>query len=153
MYSPTSWSFKESSSGTGYDKAEVAYTDPASGSVHKAEANSSVVSASLYKGETKTLTYQQRAENAYEAAKLGRAALHKANTQERTASLECMGCPKLVAGRTVSLEGFGQFSGTFFIKTATHKLSGSGGFTTSLELTVGAPTKEGKFSDVEYKES
>lgn len=149
MYSPTSWSFKESSSGTGYDKVEVAYTDPVTGNVHIAEAQAKNKSAALYKDESKTLTYQQRAESAAEAARLGRAALHKANTEERTASIECMGCPKLVAGRTVRLEGYGEFSGAYFIQSATHKISGSG-YTTSLELSTSAPTKEGKSLDIEF---
>lgn len=45
-----------------------------------------------------------------------------------------MGHPGLVAGLTVNLAGFGDFSGAYLIEKATHKVGGSGGYTTALEL-------------------
>lgn len=159
QYSPKSWSFRESSSSTGYDQAEVAYTDPKTGTTHKATAKrkekkteeADVAGTGGDKSGTyqeradrakKTMTLQSRAENPAQAAKLGRAALHGANSKEQTASIEIMGCPRLVAGQTVALEGFGDFSGTYFIKTATHRIAGSGGYATSLELSAPCPTEE-----------
>ena len=55
-----------------------------------------------------------------------------------------MGCPRIVAGQTITLEDFGDFSGTYFIKTATHKIAGSGGYTTSLELAAPNFTEDGE---------
>lgn len=137
MYSPRSYSFRDSSADTAFSDAEVAYADPATGTTHCA----SVAAADTANGVQKTLTSRQRAENAAQAQDMGGAALHAANVRSRTASVECLGCPRLVAGTTVGLDGFGDFSGRWFVKTATHRVSGSGGYTTSLELTTPAPTR------------
>lgn len=137
MYSPRSYSFRDSSADTAFSDAEVAYADPATGTTHCA----SVAAADTANGVQKTLTSRQRAENAAQAQDMGGAALHAANVRSRTASVECLGCPRLVAGTTVGLDGFGDFSGRWFVKTATHRISGSGGYTTSLELTTPAPTR------------
>lgn len=137
MYSPRSYSFRDSSADTAFSDAEVAYADPATGTTHCA----SVAAADTANGVQKTLTSRQRAENAAQAQDMGGAALHAANVRSRTASVECLGCPRLVAGTTVGLDGFGDFSGLWFVQTATHRVSGSGGYTTSLELTTPAPTR------------
>lgn len=141
QYSPKSYSFKESSSGTGYTEAETAYTDPATGTTHTATATAAGSSAA----EPKTLTLHQREESSLKAMQASRAQLHKANTKEKTASMECMGCPRLVAGRTVELTGFGGFSGVYFIKAATHSLGGSQGYKTALELTARAAASSDGF--------
>ncbi len=143
QYSPKSYSFKEASSGTGYTDAETAYTDPSTGTTHTATAQATTVS----EGQ-KTLTYQAREESSGEAMRASRAQLHKANAKEKTASVECMGCPRLVAGRTVELTGFGDFGGKYFIKTATHSLGGSQGYKTALELAKGAGTSGTGAGDV-----
>lgn len=139
MYSPASWSFKISSSGTDYKQARVAYTDPKTGDTHMAEVASGKAT-DVTEGE-KTLALQKRVEDSRQAIALGKGELHKANAKEQTASLECLGCPRLAAGQMLELTGFGDFSGRYFIKTATHRISGSGGYTTSLELTTPAPTR------------
>ncbi|MDR1777062.1 MAG: DUF6402 family protein [Desulfovibrio sp.] len=72
-------------------------------------------------------------ESAGDAIKGAGAALNKKNRKENTASIEIMGHPGLMAGMTVSLAGFGDFSGKYLIDKAEHKV-GSGGYTTSLEL-------------------
>lgn len=135
QYSPTSYSFKVSSSQTAYSGAEAAYTDPKTGTTHKAK----VKSGKKTDGE-KNLTIQTRAESAGQAVTLGRAKLHGENQKEETVNIEIMGCPKIAAGQTVELTGFGSFSGTYSVKTATHKVGGNGGYSTSLELTAPAPT-------------
>lgn len=45
-----------------------------------------------------------------------------------------MGHPGVVAGVTLAAVGFGDFSGQYFVRKAEHKVSGSGGYTTSVEL-------------------
>lgn len=163
IYSPKSWSFKVSSSGTDYKKAEVAYTDPKTGDTHTAvvvsEKETDVPGSGAGKrpaaqgsagegyangvaGNEKTLALQKRVEDSSQAIALGKGELHKANAKEQTASLECLGCPRLAAGQMLELTGFGDFSGRYFIKTATHRISGSGGYATSLELTTPAPSRE-----------
>lgn len=137
MYSPKSYSFKISASQTAYSGAKVEYTDPKTGRTHMAEVKSGRKASD---GTGKNLTLQERVESAGQAITLGRARLHDQNMKEETASLEIMGCPRIAAGQTVRLEGFGIFSGTYSVKTATHKAGGSGGYTTNLELTAPAPT-------------
>lgn len=143
MYSPTRYSFRDASAGTRYTHAEVAYTDPKTGTTHTATATAQVGDGEGSKG----LTLDQRVETSAEAIRLGRARLHNANAEERTASVECMGCPYLTAGGTVELLDFGKFSGRYFIRTATHRLAGGQAYTTALELTRGAPTSGGSASD------
>lgn len=132
--SPVSYSFKQSSSGTAYTSAEASYTDPALGETHTATANATG-STDTNTGAGKTLTLDTRVESPAEAENLAESALYNANSEENSASLELMGHPGLVAGVTVNLSGFGDFSGTYFVKKAEHKVSGSGGYTTSVELT------------------
>jgi len=136
MYSPKSYSFRIASSQTAYAGAKVEYTDPKTGTTHLAEAKS----AKTNQAGAKSLSLQTRVENASQAITLGRAKLHEQNRKEETVSLEIMGCPGIAAGQTVRLEGFGIFSGTYSVQTATHKVGGSGGYTTNLELTAPAPT-------------
>lgn len=144
MYSPIRYSFRDSSAGTRYTKAEVAYTDPGTGRTHTGTAAASVGDGEGSKG----LTLQKRVETSGEAIRLGRAHLHNANVEEQTASIECMGCPYMTAGRTIDLLDFGKFSGRYFIRSATHRVAGGQAYTTSLELTKGAPTSGGSAADV-----
>lgn len=143
MYSPKRYSFRDASAGTRYTHAEVAYTDPKTGTTHTATATAKVGDGEGIKG----LTLDQRVETSSEAIRLGRARLHNANAGEQTASVECMGCPYMTAGRTIELLDFGKFSGRYFIKTATHRVAGGQAYTTALELTKGAPTSGGSASD------
>lgn len=43
-----------------------------------------------------------------------------------------MGCPGIVAGITLQLEGWGKYDGTYFVESAEHKLARA--YTTSAEL-------------------
>lgn len=136
MYSPSRYSFRISSSQTAYSGAKVEYTDPKTGQTHLAEARSGKPA-----GGSKSLTLQERAESAGQAMALGRSRLHRENMKEESASLEIMGCPKIAAGQTLRLEGFGVFSGLYSVKKAAHRVGGSGGYATSLELSAPAPTR------------
>ena len=144
MYSPKRYSFKDASSGTRYTHAEVAYTNPKTGKTHTATAQAQVGDGEGGKG----MTLQSRVESMGEAIRLGRARLHNANVREQTASVECMGCPYMTAGRTMDLLEFGRFSGRYFITSATHRVAGGQLYTTSLELTRGASTSGGDAADV-----
>lgn len=124
----------------------MAYTDPKTGTTHKAKVKSAKKTDTT-DSAGKTLTLNRRVENASQAIALGKSELRKANSKEQTASLEIMGCPLLAAGQMLELTGFGDFSGKYFIKTATHKISGSGGYKTSLELSAPAPTEAGAAHD------
>lgn len=129
----TRYSFKQSSSKTGYSKASVAYTDPRQGATHTATVEAAPADGAP--GDAKTLALDARVESAGEAMRLGKAGLHNANARENPAGLEFMGHPGIVAGVTLTAVGFGDFSGQYFVRKAEHKVSGSGGYTTSVELT------------------
>ncbi len=131
-FSPTSYSFKQSSSKTGYNKAEVAYTDPSQGETHTATVQAPAAPAAPR--DEKTLQLDSRVESAGEAMRLGKAGLHNANAQENPATLELMGHPGIAAGMVLNLTGFGDFSGAYFVSKAEHKVAGSGGYVTSVEL-------------------
>ncbi|MDR2821039.1 MAG: hypothetical protein LBB60_10990, partial [Desulfovibrio sp.] len=130
MLSAKSWNFKQSSSKTGHRKASVSYTDPAEGVTHTAE----VQAADAAEKDEKTLALNQRVESSGQAIKGAASALHKSNKKENTATVEVMGHPGIVAGITLDLTGFGDFSGRYIVKKAEHKVGGSGGYATSLEL-------------------
>lgn len=150
MYSPSSYSFKESSSKTGYKKAQVAYTDPTTGTTHKAEVRVSDAAATdgaaqrseserpaesgakRNTADEKTLQLDQRVESMGDAIRLGKSELRNANKNKNKASLEFMGNPAVVAGVVLALTGFGQFDGRWFVEKAEHKIGS--GYTTSVEI-------------------
>lgn len=137
---PHSWTFKEKSAKTGYDKASVSYTDPKTGTTHMAEVQRQQRQTEAGVPKTgaeseKTLTLEQRVEDTGAAIALGKGSLQDKNEKESTCDLDFAGDPRVVAGITMQLEGFGRFGGKYLVKKATHKVRGSGGYTTSVELT------------------
>lgn len=126
VLSPSQYSFKEKSEGTGYSECEVTYADP-----EQRELYTGVSTAETAGGE-KRLAVQQRVESASEAIRLSNAALRKANKDEVTGSLELIGHPSIMAGVTLNLTGFGRFDGTYFVEKSTHKLGS--GYATSCEI-------------------
>ncbi|MDR2819311.1 MAG: DUF6402 family protein [Desulfovibrio sp.] len=123
------YSFKQASSKTAYSEAQASYTDPSKGKTHTA-----VVKTPEEERDHKLLVMDKRAEDSLQAIRLSKARLNQENSKENTATLEVMGHPGIVAGITLDLTGFGDFSGRYIVKKAEHKVGGSGGYTTSLEL-------------------
>lgn len=143
---PQSWSFKEKSSGTGYNGARVSYTNPVTGKVSMVQLRrkdgTNAYGLTPPQGHDKTLTSQQRAESPQDAVALAHGQLQRKNQNEATCTLDFMGDPRLVAGKVVRMEGFGKFSGPYLVKKATHKVSAREGYTTSLDLTRCGPGKD-----------
>ncbi len=132
MYSPTSYSFKESSSKTGYKKAKVAYTDPTSGATHTAEVKADDAADDAGVEDEKTLQLNKRVESSAEAMRLGASELRDKNKEKNKATLEFMGNPAVVAGVVIALSGFGPFDGRWFVEKAEHKVGT--GYKTSVEI-------------------
>lgn len=136
---PQSWSFKEKSSGTAYQQSKASYTDPKTGTTHKAivqrkdRKQGDGVGTAFDK--YKSLSVQQRSESPKDAAALAKGKMQKKNQEEATCNLDFLGDPRVVAGVTLQMEGFGLFSGKYLVKKATHKVAGSGGYTVGVELT------------------
>ena len=128
MYSPTNYSFKESSSKTGYKKAKVAYSDPLTGTTHTAEVDAKDADET----DEKTLQLNKRVESAGEAMRLGASELRDKNKDKNKATLEFMGNPAVVAGVVIAVTGFGGFDGSWFVESCEHKVGS--GYKTSVEI-------------------
>ena len=62
-----------------------------------------------------------------------KSAMHYANRTGFTGTIDMVGNTRLIAGNTVELIGFGQYSGKRLINSASHSMA-RGGYTTSGEL-------------------
>lgn len=133
QFSPKSYSFKEKSQGTAFTGCEVNYLDPATQQVHTwaYDAKGQRVEKAATDAQ-KVWAVNQRVESEADARKLAQNTLRNKNGGECTGSIEIMGHPGLVAGITLSLTGFGKFSGSYFVNKAEHKVGS--GYTTSAEL-------------------
>ncbi|MDG6455803.1 hypothetical protein QAZ02_11145, partial [Glaesserella parasuis] len=62
------------------------------------------------------------------------AALAEQNDDQQAGNIQVIGNPKLVAGNTVLLTGFGMFSGKYLIKSARHSYTKNQGYVTDLDV-------------------
>ncbi len=84
----------------------------------------------------RVLKVTERCESAEQAIQRARAELAATNRLKVTGSFSVpTGDSRLVAGATVELTGLGRLSGKYLIQTSKHKVSRSGGYTTSVEVT------------------
>jgi len=90
--------------------------------------------AVVAKPSADSLKLNTRAENHGQAHAKSKAALHKAQDGATTATMTLWGNPRLVAGVTVQLEGFGKLGGRYQVAASRHELSRSNGYTTELEI-------------------
>ena len=80
-----------------------------------------------------TLEIHTKAENEQQAEAMAKAALHKANTTGQEGRFTVIGNQLLVAGNNIELEGLGNYSGLWHIKTSVHRIDRSGGYITEFE--------------------
>ena len=92
-------------------------------------------------GSEQVLELNEYAESESDARKIAQKKLHKANSREITGNITLKGDTRLLAGVNISLDGFGLFSGKYFITKATHTVNNSG-YITTLELSQGAKSKQ-----------
>jgi hypothetical protein len=111
-----------------YRAAEVSYFDPHTKALitARAEADPPVATGDVLK-------IPERAESGQDAHAKAEAALHGNNRYEVTAQLTVYGDPRLLAGLTVTVSGFGRYDGPYQLDGTRHALVRSGGYTTSLE--------------------
>ncbi|MCM0759613.1 contractile injection system protein, VgrG/Pvc8 family [Sporomusa sphaeroides DSM 2875] len=79
----------------------------------------------------KTLVINQRVKSIAKAEKLARKKLRKQNKGETKMSFSLLGDIRLLAARTVMVEGYGKFDGKYFIEEATHA---GAGYTVKIDL-------------------
>lgn len=80
----------------------------------------------------RTLTVNERVSSIAEAQRLAKKKLREANKEATQVSITMAGDPRMVAGVTVNLKGFGAFDGKYIVTQAVH--SQQNGYETSLEL-------------------
>lgn len=112
-----------------YASCVVTFTDPASGKDFRYTYTPDDAPKT-----GKALTLNKRVESPAAAQRMAQAALRAKNAGQLTGEWEGMGDPRLRAGTTVTLAGYGKWDARYSIKEATHTVDGSGGYTTSASL-------------------
>lgn len=131
-----SWSWSKNLQET-YTGGEYTYTDPTT------EEELKVVLGS----GTRILKQSGKADDRADAERKLRAALDEANHGAVKMSVTIMGNASLVAAQNVEIVGMGQMSGKYYIDSITHRLSGSGGYTMDLELSLIYEIAESSLND------
>ena len=122
-----SYTFKPTLTDTGYKAVSLKYYDPLKG---KLVADTFSL-GEIDEKKDKIYKVKKSVSSLNEANLLARSLLRKLNKKQVTAQLEVIGDTRLLAATCIKLEGFGKFSGKYYIDKATHSLSG---YKTSLEL-------------------
>lgn len=81
-----------------------------------------------------TLEVRTKTENEQQANAKSKAALHRANSLQQTATVTMPGNILAVSGNNIELTGFGNLSGIFHILSSTHSIDKSGGYLCSMEM-------------------
>lgn len=116
--------------GTKYASARVSYTKPDGTLI---EGIAKVEDYKEDKKNNQQLEIHQKVESIAEAKELAEKLLRNHNKYSKTATFTFPGEPKLVAGVTVDLNGFGPWDGKYMVSQAKHSL-GSSGYTTVVNL-------------------
>ena len=117
-----------------YRKARVKYHHPAKNVTYEAEYEDDDE-----EGSERELEIYTRVDSQEQAETVARESLKKANSKEVTATITLKGGHEYSAGLTVTLEGFGMFSGKYLIDKATHVIGS--GWVTTLDLKMGGNAK------------
>lgn len=120
-----SWSWQQEQAGT-YTGGEYTYTAPASEREIKVTVG----------GGNRILKQSGKADSQADAERKIKAAVAKANHGMTKLSAEIVGNASLVASQCVRVTGLGKLSGKYYIDSITHNISGSGGYTMSLEMSL-----------------
>lgn len=123
--------FTSKSEGTSYSACTVQYHDPATKELRTYTYNPQGKELTA-ENTDKVLDLQDRVESEADAMALAQNKLRGANKGEVTGSFSVFGNPGLVAGMTVGMEGFGKYSGKYFVTKTTHSVGGK--YTTKAEI-------------------
>lgn len=91
------------------------------------------------------LEIRSKAENKQQAEAKAKAALHRANTQEKTGTITVPGNTLLVAGQNIEITGIGVLSGKYHVTGSHHQIDRSGAYTTEAELKRVGAVPESKY--------
>lgn len=120
-----SWNWTKNLAGT-YTGGEFTYTDPDTEEEIKATVGIG----------TRILKMSGKADSAADAERKITAAINKANHGGTKLSMTVMGTADIVASQNITVVGMGRLSGKYFIDSIAHHISGSGGYTMDLELSL-----------------
>lgn len=137
--------FTSKSAGT-FRKARVRYHHPI-----KNETYEATYEDSDEEGSERELEIYERVDSQEQARQVAEGSLKSANSREITGSVTLKGSGEFVAGQTVTLDGFGFFSGKYFVDKAEHSLSS--GWTVALSLKMGGESKKAAKSKKSAKQS
>ena len=119
------------STDTKYSSCRVRYTDPGTGKVIEA-----IAYAEDYKADAESnqqLEVTAKVSSVAEAKALASKRLRLHNKFDKSATFTLPGDPDLLAGVTITLEGWGAWAGKYIIKQAKHTV-GSTGYETQIQL-------------------
>lgn len=129
--------FKTKMAGT-FSKTKVAYHDTLLDETHEAESTDE---ESPDNGQIQNVN--QRVRSHQEAQDLADKKHFQANKKEVTGSFTLAGDLGIVAAVNVATVGWGKFDGNYFVESAKHSY-GTGGYTTTLDVREGGPSKKKK---------
>ena len=109
-----------------YTGGEFTYTSP---------ATEKEIKVTVGKG-SRILKQSGKADSKADAERKIKAAVAKANHGKTKLSATIVGNASLVASQCVQVVGLGKLSGKYYIDTITHNVSGSGGYTMDLEMSL-----------------
>jgi len=94
-----------------------------------------------------------KAENKQQAEAKAKAIMHLSASNQIEGSIDIQGTVLAVAGNNVQVTGFGKLSGKFHIKSSSHKIDKSSGYTVSLEMKrLNLPTKNEQITKKKKKQ-
>lgn len=123
------YSFSTSLHDAAFSSCHVSYTDP---NTQKTIEYTYTPRDADKSGQV--LEVNEKVSSRDEARLLAMKRLRQKNKSEYKASFSLSGDPRLVAGVTVEVSGYGAFDGKYIIETATHAISKSGGYKTDITL-------------------
>ncbi|MNI35458.1 phage late control protein GPD [compost metagenome] len=127
-----SYSFETNSESSAYGSCEVAYTAP------KTRNSKSKTIKGSYKlanaADLPVLRINESISSEAEANRLAKKKLRAENKKYGRAQMTLEGTTEITAGSTVSIKGFGCFDGKYIIESATHQISATSPYTTSINI-------------------
>jgi len=125
------WALESGAAGASHTACRVCYTEPGTGNLVEGYA----YAEGYDEGDPGPLVLEVSAKvkDAAEAALLAEKRLRRANRFGMSAHFEMPGEPRLMAGLTVALEGWGPWNGAYMVSQARHEV-GAAGYTTNVKL-------------------
>lgn len=119
-----------------YRRANVKYHHPVKNETYEASCEDSDE-----EGSERELEIYERVDSQEQAQQVAEKSLAKANSREITGTVTLLGNDIFMAGINITLDGFGMFSGKYFIEKVTHTVNQSG-WTAQLSLKMGGESKK-----------